>query len=100
MCSLCLTYRQGDDETKIKLKDRYEKHNFEKMKLQELKEESKAQACQNKIHYAQFSIFNRSSTCLQVAKIQFFTRAVCLIFILQFIISPLQNVSAFPGTNR
>ncbi|KAG5898989.1 hypothetical protein JTB14_004708 [Gonioctena quinquepunctata] len=31
-CSLCITFRNGDDNTKLKLKDIYDEHNAEKIK--------------------------------------------------------------------
>lgn len=48
MCSLCVTYKEGDDEIKVKLKERYEKHTLEKVKVRERKEESKVQSCKDK----------------------------------------------------
>ncbi|KAG5875281.1 hypothetical protein JTB14_000751 [Gonioctena quinquepunctata] len=36
-CSLCITFKYGDDNTKLKLKDIYDKHNAEKIKVRELK---------------------------------------------------------------
>lgn len=43
-CSLCITYKQGDEHTKLKLKDLYDKHNSEKTKVRELKNECKLRA--------------------------------------------------------
>ncbi|CAG9765876.1 unnamed protein product [Ceutorhynchus assimilis] len=39
-CSLCMTYKQGEEDVKEKLKDRYEKHRVEKNKEKALKENS------------------------------------------------------------
>ncbi|KAG5872827.1 hypothetical protein JTB14_023907 [Gonioctena quinquepunctata] len=43
-CSLCITFKDGDDNTKLKLKDIYDKHNAEKIKVRELKNECKTRA--------------------------------------------------------
>ncbi|KAG5886831.1 hypothetical protein JTB14_005283 [Gonioctena quinquepunctata] len=43
-CSLCITFKDGDDNTKLKLKDIYYKHNAEKIKVRELKNECKTKA--------------------------------------------------------
>nr|CAH7760269.1 unnamed protein product [Callosobruchus chinensis] len=44
MCSLCVRYKQGDDEIRGKLKERYEKHTLGKVKVRELKGESKVRS--------------------------------------------------------
>ncbi|KAG5876383.1 hypothetical protein JTB14_022653 [Gonioctena quinquepunctata] len=43
-CSLCITFKDGDDNTKLKLKDIYDKHNAGKIKVRELKNECKTRA--------------------------------------------------------
>lgn len=43
-CSLCMTYRQGEEAVKEKLKHRYEKHCAEKNKIREIKSYIKEKA--------------------------------------------------------
>ncbi|KAG5886847.1 hypothetical protein JTB14_035864 [Gonioctena quinquepunctata] len=43
-CFLCITFKDGDDNTKLKPKDIYDKHNAEKIKVRELKNECKTRA--------------------------------------------------------
>lgn len=40
-CSLCLSYRNGDDEAKRNLEERYQRHLHEKKKIREIKEACK-----------------------------------------------------------
>lgn len=44
MCSLCITYREGNEETKAKLKLKYENHIEEKIKVREIKEDLKCKS--------------------------------------------------------
>nr|CAH7712759.1 unnamed protein product [Callosobruchus chinensis] len=41
-CSLCLTYRSGEKETKLALEEKYKKHTAEKIRVREIK-----QTCKN-----------------------------------------------------
>ena len=41
-CSLCTTYREGSQSTKLELAERFQKHTQEKIKVRELKEDSKS----------------------------------------------------------
>lgn len=43
-CSLCLSYKQGDESCKEKLKDKYNKHFAEKNKVREIKQALKEKA--------------------------------------------------------
>lgn len=36
-CLLCMTYKEGDDATKEKLRDKFEKHISEKKRVREIK---------------------------------------------------------------
>lgn len=47
-CTLCLMYRQGNPSEKEQLKDRYETHIAEKIKVREIKDACKNEACQDK----------------------------------------------------
>ena len=46
-CSLCTSYRKGDDNTKEKLKETFDIHISEKTKVRQLKEECKQQGIDN-----------------------------------------------------
>lgn len=46
-CSLCLSYRTGDNVRKEQLKARFEKHVAEKMKVREIKQNIKTEALHN-----------------------------------------------------
>nr|CAH7753579.1 unnamed protein product [Callosobruchus chinensis]CAH7761330.1 unnamed protein product [Callosobruchus chinensis] len=44
LCSLCLTFREGDDQVKNSLKERFEKHQYEKEQARIIKKASKEKA--------------------------------------------------------
>lgn len=46
-CSLCMMYKQGDTETKLKLEEMFSKHTQEKDKVRALKQDSKLRATAN-----------------------------------------------------
>ena len=46
-CSLCSTFRKGDDATKDKLKEQFNKHIAEKKMVRQLKEECKNKAIED-----------------------------------------------------
>lgn len=47
-CSLCLSYREGSEDVKSKLQEKYESHISEKNKIREIKENCKSAALINK----------------------------------------------------
>lgn len=48
LCSICESYRQGDEEAKIRLQERFEQHVAEKNKVREIKDNLKSAAEVNK----------------------------------------------------